>query len=88
MFFKLSFEFFDVSELIESNLMGPGIIPGARATCPDGALPTTISQSVSSPRHHNVIQSVSFKIIVFEKVRVIAKIPSSFKLGYTSHSAV
>jgi len=78
-----------VSVRIGSNLMdAPNFGWNARATCPDGALPTTISQSVSYPRHHNVIQSVSFKTIVFEKLHVIARIPSSFKLGRTSHSAV
>jgi hypothetical protein len=47
----------------------PKFARSARATCPDGALPTTISQSVSSPRHHNVIQSVSFKKVFLKDTR-------------------
>jgi hypothetical protein len=65
------------------NLRG---VPAPRA--PMGPSQQQFLRACPPPRHHNVIQSVSFKTIVFEKLHVIAKIPSLFKLGHVSHSAV
>ncbi|MDP3640875.1 MAG: hypothetical protein Q8R43_00345, partial [Alphaproteobacteria bacterium] len=54
----------------------------------DGALPTTIPQCVSSPRHHNAIRLVFFKKSFLKNLHIIPGIPSLFKLEHISHSAV
>ena len=58
------------------------------ASRPRWGPPIIITQSVSSPRHHNAIQLVSFKTVFLKNLRVIPGIPSLFKLGHISHSAV